>query len=57
MTYKPKKDSTKLEKELMVLDISKSKSIYQDYTNVSQDSIMKDAVEKMKRAGTFNPGF
>lgn len=57
MTYKPKKDSAKLEKELMVLDISKSKSIYQDYTNVSQDSILKDAMEKMKRAGAFNPDF
>ncbi|MDV3749954.1 GLPGLI family protein [Elizabethkingia anophelis] len=57
MTYKPKKDSAKLEKELMVLDISKSKSIYQDYTNVSQDSILKDAMEKMRRAGAFNPDF
>jgi len=57
MTYKPKKDSTKLEKDLMVLDISKSKSIYRDYANVSQDSIMKASMEKMQKAGTFDPDF
>ncbi len=57
MTYKPKKDSAKLEKELMVLDISKSKSIYRDYANVSQDSIMKASMEKMQKAGTFDPDF
>lgn len=57
MTYKPKKDSAKLEKELMVLDISKSKSVYRDYANVSQDSIMKASMEKMQKAGTFDPDF
>ncbi|MDE5437989.1 GLPGLI family protein [Elizabethkingia meningoseptica] len=57
MTYKPKKDSARLEKQLMVLDISKSKSIYQDYTGIAQDSIMKDKVEKMQKAGMFDPDF
>ncbi|AQX11802.1 MULTISPECIES: GLPGLI family protein [Elizabethkingia] len=57
LTYKPKKDSTGLEKELMALDITKSKSIYRDYISVSQDSIIKDMVEKAQKAGVFDPNF
>ena len=40
LTYKPKKDSSKIEKATMILDINKEKSIYQDYVLVVQDSIL-----------------
>ena len=53
LTYKPKKDSTKIEKEGMILDITSKKSIYRDYMDVSQDSIMKVAIEKMQKSGVF----
>lgn len=57
LTYKPKRDSASMTKELMVLDISKGKSIYQDYTNVSQDSVQKATMDAMQKAGTFDPDF
>lgn len=57
LTYKPKKDSDSLQKEMMILDITKNKSIYRDYLAVSQDSLMKAEMEKMKRSGQFNPDF
>lgn len=53
LTYKPKKDSVRTEKVMMILDITKDKSIYRDYTMVAQDSIMKVQVEAMKKAGVF----
>lgn len=53
LTFKPKKDSTKLEKVMTVLDISKDKSIYQDYTGIAQDSIIVNAVKKMETSGAF----
>jgi GLPGLI family protein len=53
LTYKPKKDSTKIEKEGMILDITSKKSIYRDYMDVSQDSIMKVTIEKMQKSGVF----
>ena len=31
LTYKPKKDSARLDKVMTTLDIAKDKSIYQDY--------------------------
>lgn len=43
------KDSIK--KELMVLDISQEKSVFQSYLNVSQDSIIMSAVNQMQKTG------
>ncbi len=53
LTFKPKKDSTKLEKVIMALDIVKNKSIYRDFTAVGQDSILKIQLEQMQKAGVF----
>lgn len=53
LSFKPKKDSAKIEKGMMVLDISPEKSLYRDYLMVSQDSIIQDAVEKIKKSGTW----
>lgn len=52
LTFKPKKDSAKLEKVITILDITdKNRSIYQDYTVIAQDSIMKVEIEAMQKAG------
>ncbi|MFY1048104.1 GLPGLI family protein [Chryseobacterium sp. GP-SGM7] len=54
LTFKPKKDSAKLDKVITVLDITdKNRSVYQDYTVISQDSIMKVEMEAMQKAGAF----
>lgn len=53
LTFKPKMDSTKVEKVMTILDITKDKSLYRDYTLVAQDSIMKIAVEEMQKSGVF----
>ena len=53
LTFKPKKDSAKLEKVMTVLDIVKDKSIYRDYTILAQDSILKIQVEAMQKAGAY----
>ena len=53
LNFKPKKDSVKTEKVMMILDITKDKSIYRDYTMVAQDSIVKVQVEEMQKAGVF----
>ena len=53
LTFKPKKDSTKLEKVIMALDIVKNKSVYRDFTAVGQDSILKIQFEQMQKAGVF----
>ncbi|HPW89129.1 MAG TPA: GLPGLI family protein [Kaistella chaponensis] len=53
LTFKPKKDSAKLDKVMMILDITKDKSIYRDYTLVAQDSILKIQVDQMQKAGVF----
>lgn len=49
LTYKPHKDSLKTEKELMVLDIKKDKSIYQSYKKVELDSIFQNMLEESKK--------
>lgn len=54
LTYKPNKDSIKTEKEMMVLDINKEKSIYQSYQTVANDSIFKVGVEEMRKTGDFS---
>lgn len=53
LTFKPKKDSAKLDKLITILDITPKKSIYQDYTLPSQDSIIRLAVEEMEKAKTW----
>lgn len=53
LTFKPKKDSTKIEKTMTVLDITKQKSIYRDYTTISQDSIIKVQIEAMQKSGVY----
>ncbi|AZA81334.1 GLPGLI family protein [Chryseobacterium lactis] len=52
LTFKPKKDSAKLDKVITILDITdKNRSIYQDYTIIAQDSIMKIEMEAIKKSG------
>lgn len=53
LTFKPKKDSARTERVMMILDITKDKSIYRDYTMVAQDSIVKIQVEAMQKSGVF----
>lgn len=53
LTFKPKKDSTKIDKVIATLDITGKKSIYQDYTVAAQDSIIKLAVEEMEKTKSF----
>ncbi len=53
LTFKPKKDSARLEKVMTVLDVVKDKSIYRDYTIIAQDSTLKLQIEAMQKAGTF----
>ncbi len=51
LTYKPHKDSAKLEKEMMVLDIDQNKSIYQSYTNIQMDSIADVIIKEAANTG------
>ncbi|KNB62148.1 GLPGLI family protein [Chryseobacterium aquaticum] len=52
LTFKPKQDSAKIEKVITILDITdKNRSVYQDYTIIAQDSIMKIEIEAMQKAG------
>lgn len=53
LTIKPKKDSTKLETLMTILDITDKKSLYQDYTLIAQDSIIKLKVEEMQKTKQF----
>lgn len=53
LSFKPKKDSVKIDKVMTVLDIAKDKSVYQDFTIPAQDSIIKIAVEEMEKTQTF----
>lgn len=53
LTFKPKKGVDVTEKVIMVLDITKEKSIYRDYTLLAQDSILKVQIEAMQKSGTF----
>ena len=53
LTFKPKKDSAKVEKVMTILDVVKDKSIYRDYTIVAQDSILKIQIEAMQKSGFF----
>lgn len=53
LTFKPKQDSLKLYKVMTILDITKDKSIYRDYTLPAQDSIVQIQLEAMQKAGVF----
>ncbi len=53
LTFKPKKEKDSTQKVMMILDITKDKSLYRDYTLVAQDSILKIQVEAMQKSGTF----
>ncbi|MCW1964426.1 GLPGLI family protein [Chryseobacterium viscerum] len=53
LTFKPKKDSAKLDKIITILDITPKKSIYQDYTIPAQDSIIKVAVDEMEKTKSW----
>ena len=53
LTFKPKKDSAKVEKVMTTLDIVKDKSVYQDFTLPAQDSIIKSSVEEMEKSKSW----
>ena len=53
LSFKPKKDSAKIDKVMATLDIVNDKSIYQDFTITAQDSIIKMAVEEMQKSKTW----
>lgn len=51
LTYKPSKDSAKLEKEMTVLDIDQNKSLYQSYKNIQIDSIASVLIKEASKTG------
>lgn len=53
LTFKPKKDSARVDKVMTILDVTKDKSLYRDYTMVAQDSTLKIQVEQMQKSGVF----
>ena len=53
LTFKPKKDSARVDKVMSVLDITKDKSLFRDYTAIAQDSLLKAKVEEMQRTKVF----
>lgn len=53
LTFKPKQDSTRMDKVMTVLDITPEKSLFRDFTTISQDSLIKSKVEMMQKSGVF----
>ncbi|MCC2590441.1 GLPGLI family protein [Chryseobacterium sp. MFBS3-17] len=53
LTFKPKQKQDTKEKVVTILDITPEKSIYQDYTIIAQDSILKAEVEAMEKSGVW----
>lgn len=53
LTFKPKKEKPETEKVMTSLDITRDKSIYQDFTVPAQDSIIKMEIEAMEKSGTW----
>ncbi|KYH04860.1 MULTISPECIES: GLPGLI family protein [Chryseobacterium] len=51
--YKPKKDSTRNETAMMVLDIKKDQSIFKDYQLIVSDSISNEVFKKMQKTGIY----
>lgn len=53
LTYKPNKDSAKVEKEIMSLDIDKNKSVYQSYELIGMDSLANVMIQKAMKSGNM----
>ncbi len=53
LTFKPKKEQAETDKVMTILDITKDKSLYRDYTMVAQDSLLKAEVEAMQKTGMY----
>lgn len=57
LTFKPKKDSARLDKVMTILDVVPQKSIYQDFTTPAQDSIAKVYMAEMEKTQAFKDPF
>ncbi len=53
LRFKPKQKVDAKENLITILDITPKKSIYQDYTLISQDSIHREEFKKMQRSGNM----
>lgn len=53
LTYKPRKDDAKLDRVMSVLDITKEKSLFRDYTMIAQDSLLKAKIETIQKTGVY----
>lgn len=53
LTFKPKRDSTKMDKVMTSLDIIKDKSLFRDFTTIAQDSLLKAEIETMQKTGVY----
>lgn len=53
LTYKPNKDSVKLEKEMMTLDIDQNKSVYQSYELIALDSLGNVMITESMKNGNM----
>jgi GLPGLI family protein len=51
LTFKPKQQIDIIDKVMTVLDIMDKKSVYEDFTRRSQDSIVKNVVETAEKTG------
>lgn len=51
LTFKPKKQSELTDKVMTALDILDKKSVYEDFTERAQDSIVKNVVETAEKSG------
>jgi GLPGLI family protein len=52
LTYKPNKDSAKIEKEMMVLDVAKEESLFLPYKQLEYDSLLAANIKKQKELGS-----
>ncbi|MCB4234047.1 GLPGLI family protein [Kaistella anthropi] len=53
LTFKPKKEAETTEKVMTVLDITKDKSLFRDFTTIAQDSLLKAEIETMQKTGVY----
>ena len=53
LSYKPMKDSSKVDSTIAILDITDKFSLYRDFDLVSQDSLLINMAEKMHKSGVF----
>lgn len=51
LTYRPNKDSTKTEKEMMILDVAKDESVFVSYKQMLFDSVYISGVKKAREIG------